>query len=749
MNELSLAFDRPAEEWNEALPLGNGSMGAMSYGRLREEKIELNLDTLWSGTGRSKENKNTDMDWDFLRQKIFDGDYGEAEAYCKENILGDWTESYLPAGNLNIDVKVPELKERGLYQRELSLKDALEHVVYQQDGQVYQREFFVSMSEPVMAFHYKVDAGSSLEMSISLDSQIRHDCSCFEANGLMLEGQAPVYAAPSYYSCEHPIIYEEGKGIRFAIGLYVQTPKGCISQKDNTLFVTADGDVYIYLSGITDFQAQDAYLSRKKQMLEQICNLSYPQLKEAHKKAYAAYFDRMDLTLNPGVQNELVTKMFHYARYLMISSSKPGTQCANLQGIWNHDLRAPWSSNYTVNINTEMNYWIAEKANLSDCHEPLFELIERTASRGKKTAKEVYHLNGWVSHHNLDIWGHSSPVGHLGQDENPCTYSMWPMSSGWLCWHLWEHYRYTLDKDFLREKAFPLIRGTVEFYLGYLVSYDGYLVTAPSTSPENTFTAPDQSSHSVTFGSTMDSSILKELFGNYLKACEILGVTELTDEVKAALEKLPPFKIGKEGQIQEWFLDYPEVDVHHRHVSHLYGLYPGNLIYREDEELLAACRVALDRRGDEGTGWCMAWKACLWARLGDGEYALKLLKNQLCVTREENCSLVGGGTYPNMLCAHPPFQIDGNFGFAAAVLEMLVQYQDDRIFFLPALPKEWKNGKISGLRAPGGITIDFVWKDRCIIECSLRSQTDTVRTLLYNGTEKKVMLKADVICHIV
>ena len=428
MNELSLVFDRPAEAWNEALPLGNGSMGAMSYGRLRKEKVELNLDTLWSGTGRDKENKNTDVDWEFLHQKIFDGEYEEAEAYCKENILGDWTESYLPAGNLYIDTNVPELKEHGSYQRQLSLRDALEQVVYRQDGQVYQREFFTSMSEPVMALHYKADAYSNLELHISLDSQIRHACSAFGTNGLVLEGQAPIYVAPPYYSCEHPIVYEGGKGTQFVIGLSVQAPKGCVCQKDNTLLVTAENDVYIYLSGITDFQSQDSYLARKKQMLERICNLSYPQLKESHQKAYEAYFDRMDLTLNPGVQNDLVIKMFHYARYLMIASSKPGTQCANLQGIWNHDLRAPWSSNYTVNINTEMNYWMAEKANLSDCHEPLFDLVERTASRGKKTAKEVYHLNGWVSHHNLDIWGHSSPVGHFGQDENPCTYSMWPMA---------------------------------------------------------------------------------------------------------------------------------------------------------------------------------------------------------------------------------------------------------------------------------------------------------------------------------
>ena len=386
---------------------------------------------------------------------------------------------------------------------------------------------------------------------------------------------------------------------------------------------------------------------------------------------------------------------------------------------------------------------MAETGNLSDCHEPLFQLIERTAKRGITTAKDVYHLNGWVSHHNLDIWGHSSPVGHFGQDENPCTYSMWPMSSGWLCRHLWEHYCYTVDETFLKERAFPLIKGAVEFYLGYLVPYKDFLVTIPSTSPENTFIAQDHTSHSLTFASTMDISILRELFEIYLKACKILNCTDLTAQVKVALKKLPPWKIGKEGQLQEWFYDYPEMDIHHRHLSHLYGLYPGNLISRESPELLNACRVVLERRGDEGTGWCMAWKACLWAKLGDGNHALKLLKKQLRFTREEECSLTGGGIYPNMLCAHPPFQIDGNFGFAAAVLEMLIQYEGDKIFLLPALPDEWTDGEISGLKAPGGITIGFKWKNKCVTEISLNSICRTECIILYNGCEEKIVLNAE------
>lgn len=742
MDRLALIFDKPAEAWNEALPLGNGTMGAMSYGRFQNERIELNLDSLWSGNGRNKENPNKNVDWDLFRKHIFAGDYQGAENYCKENVLGDWTESYLPAGTLSINVKEPIQNGNSFYRRELCLTNATEKIEFCQDDLIYQREFFVSMSEPVMAIHYHTSPNCNLEMSITLESEIKHKSAFFAENGIILEGQAPIYVAPPYYSCEVPVVYEEGQGIRFAIGLYVQTNGGNVYQQADKLFINTPNDVYIYVSGVTDFKQKELFFSKRNCMMENIQHIQYEKQKKAHMDVYANYFDRMHLDINYTPDNELALKMFHYARYLMICSSVPGSQCTNLQGIWNHHMRAPWSSNYTVNINTEMNYWMAEKANLSDCHMPLLELIERTSKKGEKTAQDVYHLAGWVSHHNLDIWGHSSPVGQFGQDENPCTYSMWPMSSGWLCCHLWEHYCYTLDEAFLKKKAFPIIQGAVEFYLGYLVPYKGYYVTAPSTSPENTFLAPDMTTHGVTFASTMDISILRELFGLYLKACEILGVEDFTNAVKNVLQKLPPYKIGKEGQLQEWFYDYPEADINHRHISHLFGLYPGNQIHKENAPLIEACRTSLERRGDKGTGWCMAWKACLWAKLGDGNHALTLLKNQLRLTREEACSLVGGGIYPNMLCAHPPFQIDGNFGFAAAVLEMLVQYEEQKIVFLPALPDEWKDGMAEGVKAPGNITLNFKWKEKRVTEINLKSPIDAKLVILYNGMEEEIVLNA-------
>ena len=742
MDRLALIFDKPAEAWNEALPLGNGTMGAMSYGRFQNERIELNLDSLWSGNGRNKENPNKNVDWDLFRKHIFAGNYQGAENYCKENVLGDWTESYLPAGTLSINVKEPIQNGNSFYRRELCLTNATEKIEFCQDDLIYQREFFVSMSEPVMAIHYHTSPNCNLEMSITLESEIKHKSAFFAENGIILEGQAPIYVAPPYYSCEVPVVYEKGQGIRFAIGLYVQTNGGNVYQQADKLFINTPNDVYIYVSGVTDFKQKELFFSKRNCMMENIQHIQYEKQKKAHMDVYANYFDRMYLDINYTPDNELALKMFHYARYLMICSSVPGSQCTNLQGIWNHHMRAPWSSNYTVNINTEMNYWIAEKANLSDCHMPLLELIERTSKKGEKTAQDVYHLAGWVSHHNLDIWGHSSPVGQFGQDENPCTYSMWPMSSGWLCCHLWEHYCYTLDEAFLKKKAFPIIQGAVEFYLGYLVPYKGYYVTAPSTSPENTFLAPDMTTHSVTFASTMDISILRELFGLYLKACEILGVEDFTNAVKNVLQKLPAYKIGKEGQLQEWFYDYPEADINHRHISHLFGLYPGYQIHKENEPLIDACRTSFERRGDKGTGWCMAWKACLWAKLGDGNHALTLLKNQLRLTREEACSLVGGGIYPNMLCAHPPFQIDGNFGFAAAVLEMLVQYEEQKIVFLPALPDEWKDGMAEGVKAPGNITLNFKWKEKRVTEINLKSPIDAKLVILYNGMEEEIVLNA-------
>lgn len=439
--------------------------------------------------------------------------------------------------------------------------------------------------------------------------------------------------------------------------------------------------------------------------------------------------------------SEFATLLFHYARYLMICSSKPGTQAANLQGIWNNQMRAPWSSNYTVNINTEMNYWMAESCNLGDCHTALFELIDRTVEKGKITAQKLYGLEGWVSHHNIDIWGNSDPVGKYAQDGSPCQYALWPMSSAWLCRHMWEHYCYTLDGDFLKDRAYPVIREAVRFYLGYLTEYDGYLVTCPSTSPENCFLDRKGEKHSVTFASTMDISILKELFATYLQICKILKVDVLEKETEFALKKLPPFKIGHDGQLQEWYRDYRETDIHHRHVSHLYGLYPGNVIKETDQELKKACEISLNRRGSQGTGWCMVWKASLWARLKNGEKAFELLKNQVNLTHTTELDMSGGGIYPNLFCAHPPFQIDGNFGFAAAISEMLLQSQNNDIELLPAIPEQWKRGQIKGIKARGGYTVDFSWKNGKVYYIKISALKEGNVIVRYNGQISRFFFK--------
>lgn len=507
--------------------------------------------TLWSGDGSSKLNKNGHADLGHLRKLLKDQKHQEAEDYCRKHILGDWTDSYLPAGRLNMSLQM---------------------------------------------------SGQKLHLGISLESEIRHEKIKSCEDTVILFGRAPSYVAPPYYDCPEPVGYEDGKGIRFTLAVKAVAPGGSIKCCDGKLLIEGEQDIFVYFTGNTDFGRNADAPQLEKECMEVLKDPDYEQLKKRHLGEYRKYFNRMELSLNDTRENRLAEMMFHYARYLMICSSRPGSQCANFQGIWNNRMRAPWSSNYTVNINTEMNYWMAERCNLGECQEPLFDLICRTAEDGKETAREIYGLSGWVSHHNLDIWGHSGPVGYFGQDKDPCSYSMWPMSSGWLCRHLWEHYCYTEDLDFLKDRAYPVIEGAVKFYLGFLFPYGEYYVTGPSTSPENRFCGEDGKSHSVGMASTMDISILKELFGYYLKICNILGIEGETADVKRVLSKLPPFKTGSFGQIREWFLDYPETEIHHRHVSHLYGLYPGKLITENTPELLEACRVALERRGDEGTG---------------------------------------------------------------------------------------------------------------------------------------------------
>lgn len=750
----SLVYDKPAKMWVEALPIGNGSFGGMVYGGIAQDQIEFNIDTLWSGDGRSKSNPSPDKNFEEVIQLLQDKSYSQAEQHLKENILGDWSESYLPLGSVTLEQNGVE--EVDNYERILDLDSGIVRTRYTSQGVTYTKEVLCSHPDQVMVM--KISATKPvIDVKVFLNSQIVaksvEEC---PDDYLGLQGTAPIYVAPNYFKCENPIRYSKGKGTQFELGMQVVTNKGQVDKIGQALHITQTDEILLYFGASTDFD-KDC-----KKLIQRATDIDYESLKIKHLEEYQNYFNRVDLELGEERTSlttdkrieqfskdeedlALIALIFNYGRYLLISSSRPGTIAANLQGIWNNKLRAPWSSNYTLNINTEMNYWLAEVTNLSECHKPLFSLITKMSKEGKKVAKELYGLDGWVAHHNTDIWGHASPVGREEQNCSLVTYGFWPMSSGWLCDHLWEHYLFTGDKRFLQEEAYPLMKEAIRFYLGYLRPYKQYLVTIPSTSPENTFIGEDGAPHALTLGATMDIGILKNLFENFENLCKELELQDdLLPQIASVKKQLPPYKIGKHGQLQEWLTDFEDHDPHHRHVSHLYGLYPASHIHPVDTpELSKACEVTLEQRGDEGTGWSLAWKVNLWARLGKGDRAFELIKQQLRLTHEEEVSTVGGGTYPNLFCAHPPFQIDGNFGITAGISEMLLQSHRDKIELLPALPNSWKDGKITGLRARGGFTLSFNWEKHKIKQVSIQSDRDTTCHLIVNGKEKIIECKAN------
>jgi alpha-L-fucosidase 2 len=737
-----LTYDAPAEDWNEALPLGNGSLGAMVFGGMEVDQIDLNLDTLWSGDGRYKGDKAEGC-LHQARAAILDKDYHRAERIIREQILGDWGECYLPMGSLFLRHQGAE--EGSDYSRQLDLNRSLYTSSYNIGEVRYQKEIFTSLSQGSLVIRMTASE-AAIDLDIGLQSQLTFSfVPTEEKTQIMLRGNAPVYTDPDHQESVSSTHHEEGRGIHFGTVLQIQARQGEVEKAGQIIMVRGASEVLLLLSGRTDFGQGESYdpLQSAWQEIDRNGRLGYEALQESHEAEYRKYFDRVELELESDADVDLdpVSLIFHYGRYLMISSSKPGTQPGNLQGIWNSELRPPWNSDYTVNINTEMNYWIAEVCNLSEFHQPLFDLVERVYKQGQRTAREMYGLPGWVAHHNIDLWGHSTPVGRYEEHGDPCCYGFWPLGSGWLCRHLWEHYAFHGDRDFLRDTAFPLIRGAVEFYLAYLVEHGGYLVTIPSTSPENLFVAEDGDNHSVSLASTMDIAIIRELLASFVTVCQELDLEDpLVEEVEKALALLPPYRIGRYGQLQEWFIDYEEVDPHHRHLSHLYGLYPGDQIDPEGTpELAKACEVTLERRGDEGTGWSLAWKASLWARLKNGDKAFSLLERQLRRIEKSDVATVGGGTYPNLLCAHPPFQIDGNFGITAAIAEMILQSQTGRIVLVPALPKTWSKGRVVGLRARGGFTLSFSWENGTVVTCEITSDRAESCQVVLNGIEVEAL----------
>ena len=634
----------------------------------------------------------------------------------------------MPMGDLILDFE--DKSRPDSYRRSLDLSQAIAEVEFSRGRKKYKREIFASHPAKLIVIKLTAEEGASLDFSLSFKDQLRVEYEI--SDGLLLSHGECLsnYVRRKDYGLD--VGYksqDEERGIQFLRATRIDTD-GQKTFGRKKIHIKKAGHAIIYITCESSFNGWDKLpFTQGKEYIKPCLNriqadLDFDSLKAEHIKDYKSFYDRVELDLGISQGQDLPTDerlsvfqktkddqalytlLFNFGRYLKIASSRPGTQPGNLQGIWNHHLRPPWNANYTVNINTEMNYWPVLMCDMAELHEPLIEMIRDISVAGRKTARNYYNAPGFVSHHNIDLWRHTDPV------KEGTVWSFWPMSSGWLCRHLYEHYEYSLDKDFLKETAEPIMKAAAEFYLAVLVeNREGYLIFAPSTSPENTFKFQNRQC-ALSQTTTMTMSIIADLFDNYLKACRILSIeNDFTKEIAQARERLLPFKIGSKGQLLEWYEELPEAEPHHRHVSHLYALHPANLIDTEKTpELAEACRRTLELRGDDGTGWSLGWKINFWARLRDGNHALELLKKQLRLVRSGSFKYMsGGGTYANLFDAHPPFQIDGNFGAVSGIVEMLMFSSDEAITLLPALPDKWQKGSIKGLRSKGNIKLDLSW----------------------------------------
>ena len=758
-NLLKLWYKEPAKKWVEALPLGNGRLGAMVFGGIEEELIQLNETSLWSGRPVNlNPNPEAVKYLSLVREALFNGDWGTATDLCHK-MQGDYTQSYLPLA----DLKIRYLFERGSveeYRRELDISDAINRTCFLKNEVIYEREVFVSEPDQVIVVKLSSSKKGMLNFSTTLASLLNHEI-IEKGNTLLLKGAAPVHVDPNYVYSDNPVIYEKDghQGMRFAVGMDVEIVDGGIEFANEIMTVRGATEAILKIAAATSFNGfdKDPQTEGKNELsliyedLNHVKQRNYSEIKRRHIDEYKSWFDRLFLDLADDDSSDasdldikerllaykegksdvqLEELYYHFNRYLMISCSRPNGVPANLQGIWNNILRAPWSSNYTMNINAEMNYWPVEICNLSELHEPFIKQIENLSKNGEYTAKNFFNARGWSLSHNSDIWGQTNPVGNRGAGDP--TWANWYMGGPWVCQHLFEHYRFTMDERFLADVAYPIMKKAALFCLDWLVEdSNGWLVTAPSTSPENHYVDENGRAQSVSIATTMDMSLIWDLFTNLIEASKILQQDE---EFRILLlekrGRLYPFHIGKKGNLQEWFKDYEDRDSHHRHVSHLFGLCPGRQITPfKTPELSKACQRTLELRGDNGTGWSLAWKINLWARLLDGDHAYRLFRNLLNIVDAQTENYDGGGSYMNLFCAHPPFQIDGNFGALSGMTEMLIQSHGDLIHLLPALPTAWRNGHIQGVCARNGFELDFKWKDGVLIGGNILSKNGKVCVL--------------------